>query len=58
MPMAPGCGGMRIAFRSDRTGTWAIYTATGAGGPPVKLIDAPVHGGDDYPWDVETISWR
>jgi Tol biopolymer transport system component len=50
--------GMRIAFRSDRTGTWAIYTATGAGGPPVKLIDAPVHGGDDYPWDVETISWR
>jgi hypothetical protein len=50
--------GMRIAFRSDRTGTWAIYTATGVGGPPIKLIDAPVRGGGDYPWDVETITWR
>jgi FHA domain/WD40-like Beta Propeller Repeat len=50
--------GMRIAFRSDRTGTWAIYTASGVGGPPIKLIDAPVRGGGDYPWDVETITWR
>jgi Tol biopolymer transport system component len=46
--------GMRIAFRSDRTGTWAIYTASGVGGPPIKLIDAPV---SDY-WDVERIAWR
>ena len=50
--------GMRIAFRSDRSGVWAIYTATGVGGPPVKLIDAPVRGTGDYPWDVEKISWR
>jgi FHA domain/WD40-like Beta Propeller Repeat len=50
--------GMRIAFRSDRTGTWAIYTASGVGGPPVKLVDAPVRGEGDYPWDVERITWR
>jgi hypothetical protein len=49
---------MRIAFRSDRSGVWAIYTATGVGGPPVKLIDAPVRATGDYPWDVEKISWR
>ena len=46
--------GMRIAFRSDRGGVWAIWIASGIGGPASKLIDAET--GSNWQW--EKISWR
>jgi serine/threonine protein kinase len=52
--------GRAIAFISERSGTWALYTMNRNGGGVVKLLDLPGGGNYDaspYQWNTERISW-
>jgi hypothetical protein len=59
-PAALSPDGKAIAFLSDRSGTWALYTANLQGGQLRKVLDLPAGLDFDhapYPWWSERISW-
>jgi len=47
--------GRRIAFMSDRGGSWGIWVMNADGSNPTRL--APVPGGFGAQWDQERLSW-
>jgi len=52
--------GKTIAFLSDRSGTWALYTMNRQGGDTRKRLDLPMGANYDQaplPWSSERISW-
>jgi hypothetical protein len=52
--------GKNIAFLSERSGAWALYTMDRQGGNVKKLLDLPQGGNFDagpYPWQGERLSW-
>jgi hypothetical protein len=52
--------GKWVAFVSDRSGVWAVWVVSVAGGPAQKLFDLPVEipwGDGDRSWVNERISW-
>jgi hypothetical protein len=59
-PAALSPDGKAIAFLSDRSGTWALYTANLQGGQLRKVLDLPAGLDFDhapYPWWSERMSW-
>jgi hypothetical protein len=59
-PAALSPDGRTIAFLSDRSGAWALYTANLRGGQLHKVLDLPAGLDFDhapYPWWSERISW-
>jgi len=52
--------GQTIAFLSDRSGTWALYTMNRQGRGVQKRLDLPMGGNYDAapnPWNSERLSW-
>lgn len=59
-PAAYSPDGKTIAFLSDRSGTWALYTMNRQGAGKKKRLDLPMGGNYDQaplPWSSERISW-
>ncbi|MBN1137324.1 MAG: PD40 domain-containing protein [Anaerolineae bacterium] len=59
-PAAFSPDGKTIAFLSDRSGTWALYTMDRQGGSVKKRLDLPNGGAYDagpHPWNEQRISW-
>jgi hypothetical protein len=59
-PAAFSPDGKAIAFLSERSGTWALYTMSRAGTDVHKVLDLPMGGDYDaapYAWNAERISW-
>ena len=49
-----------IAFLSDRSGTWALYTMNRQGTDLKKILDLPMGGNFDVapdPWTAQRLSW-
>ncbi|HFD38271.1 MAG TPA: serine/threonine-protein kinase, partial [Anaerolineae bacterium] len=59
-PAAFSPDGQSIAFLSNRSGKWALYTMNRQGGNVKKVIDLPSggnYGSAPHPWTQERISW-